>query len=227
MSGGFPLDLILFGMVAAFLVLRLRSILGRRTGFERPPQPLEPTGAGEAAARTMDTRADELAVPPAIGAGPRRILPAAGTPAAEVLSRIRTIDPDFDAMAFLTGAENAFRMIVEAFANGDRETLRSLLSPDVYADFEAAVSARERAGERQRTELVALRESALLEADLRGTVATLGVRFVSDQVNVTFGPTGQIVSGSEAVTETIDIWSFARDLTSADPIWHLVGTRSE
>ncbi|MFQ3622782.1 MAG: Tim44/TimA family putative adaptor protein [Acetobacteraceae bacterium] len=227
MSGGFPLDLILFGMVAAFLVLRLRSILGRRTGFERPPQPVEPTGAGESAARTIDTRADELAVPAALGSGPRRSLPASGSPAAQVLSRIRSVDPEFDPMTFLTGAESAFRMIVEAFANGDRDTLRSLLSPDVYADFEAAVTARERAGERQRTDLVALRESALVEADLRGTVATLGVRFVSDQVNLTFGPGGEIVAGSEAVTETIDIWSFARDLTSADPIWHLVGTRSE
>jgi len=227
MSGGFPIDLILFAMVAAFLVLRLRSILGRRTGFERPPQPIEPTGAGEAVTRTIDTRAEETLPPPALPGGVVRGLPDPASPAGRTLARIRTVDPSFDPMVFLQGAEGAFRMIVQAFAQGDRDTLRGLLAPDVYAGFEAAITARERAGERQRTEIVAIRELSILEADLRGTFATIGVRFVSDQISVTFGPDGSIVAGSEAVTELVDIWSFARDLTSPDPVWHLVGTRSE
>jgi predicted lipid-binding transport protein (Tim44 family) len=230
MTGGFPIDLILFGMVAAFLVLRLRSILGRRTGYERPPAPVEPTGAGEAgeeAARTIDTHGEEMELPQLAGPGPKRSLPDPASPRGEVLARIRQIDPDFDPMGFLTGAEGAFAMIVDAFARGDRDTLRALLAPEVFADFEAAITAREQAGERQRTDLVALRESAILEADLRGTVATIGARFVSDQINMTYGPDGSVVAGGEAVTETVDVWSFARDLTLADPTWLLVGTRSE
>lgn len=227
MSGGFPIDLILFGMVAAFLVLRLRSILGRRTGFERPPQPLEPTGAGEALSRTIDTRAEEVAAPPALPGAAARGIPGPETPAGRTLARIRAVDPSFDPVAFLQGAEGAFRMIVEAFARGDRDTLRGLLAPDVYAGFEAAIAAREQARERQRTEIVAIREIAIIEADLRGTFATLGVRFVSDQISATYAADGSIIAGSEAVTELVDIWSFARDLTSPDPVWHLVGTRSE
>jgi len=225
MSSGFPVDLILFAMVAAFLVLRLRGILGRRTGFERPPAPLEPTGAGEAT-RTIDTTAEEATEQRAL-AGPARSLPSPASPAGRALARIREVDPSFDPAAFLDGAEGAFRMIVTAFAAGDRETLKGLLSPDVFNDFAAAIAAREQAGETQRTEVVAMRESTIVEADLRGTYATVGVRFVTDQINVTTGPGGILVAGSEAVTETIDIWSFARDLNAADPTWLLVGTRSE
>jgi predicted lipid-binding transport protein (Tim44 family) len=225
MAGGFPVDLILFAMVAAFLVLRLRGILGRRTGFERPPAPREPTGAGEPA-RTIDTTAEEVTQTQALPA-PRRVLPPPSSPAGQALSRIGAVDPSFDPGAFLDGAESAFRMIVTAFAAGDRETLRGLLSPDVFNDFAAAIAAREQAGESQRTEVVAIRESAIVEADLRGTFATIAVRFVTDQIKITTGRGGILVSGSEAVTETIDIWSFARDLNSADPTWLLVATRSE
>ena len=225
MSGGFPIDLILFAMIAAFLVLRLRGVLGRRTGFERPPAPLEPQAPGEAP-RTIDTTAEELGEARALP-GRARSLPSPASPAGQALARIRAVDPSFDPAAFLDGAESAFRMIVTAFAAGDRETLRALLSPEVYADFAAAIAAREQAGETQRTEIRAMRESTIVEADLRGTFATIGVRFVTDQVNVTTGQGGILVSGSEAVVETIDIWSFARDLNAADPTWLLVGTRTE
>ncbi|MCU0984026.1 MAG: Tim44/TimA family putative adaptor protein [Acetobacteraceae bacterium] len=225
MSGGFPVDLILFAMVAAFLVLRLRGILGRRTGYERPPAPLDQPGPGEAP-RTIDTTAEEMADARALP-GPARTLPSPASPAGQALARIRQVDPSFDAAGFLDGAEGAFRMIVTSFAAGDRETLKGLLSPDVFGDFAAAITAREQAGETQRTEVAAFRETTIVEADLRGTFATIGVRFVTDQVNITTGQGGILVAGSEAVTETIDIWSFARDLNAADPTWLLVGTRSE
>lgn len=227
MSGGFPVDLILFAMVAAFLVLRLRGILGRRTGYERPPTPLDQPGPGEPA-RTIDTTAEEMAEARALpGPGPARALPEPASAAGQALFRIRQIDPSFDAAGFLDGAEGAFRMIVTSFAAGDRDTLKGLLSPDVFGDFAAAITAREQAGETQRTEVVAFRETTIVEADLRGTVATIGVRFVTDQVNITTGQGGILVAGSEAVVETIDVWSFARDLNAPDPTWLLVGTRSE
>ena len=136
-------------------------------------------------------------------------------------------DTGFDPSRFLDGAEAAFRMIVQAFAAGDRDTLRALLSDDTYAGFAKALDAREAAGERQRTELRAVNEVAIESADLRGTVADVVVRFVTDQINMTTGRDGDVVSGSDAVTELTDLWTFQRDLRSADPTWKLVATRSQ
>ena len=223
-GGGFPIDLILFAMVAAFLVLRLRSVLGRRTGFERPPQPdgrpasFDPRGARPEAA------AGEL---PAPGPGrARRVVPDPRTPPGQALARIAATDRSFDPQRFLDGAEAAFGMIVQAFATGDRQTLRALLSDDTYAGFEHAIAAREQAGHTQRTELRAVNEIAIEAADLRGTVADITVRFVTDQINVTTDRNGEVVAGSDAVTELTDIWTFQRDLTSSDPTWRLVATHS-
>ena len=232
-GGGIPIDLILYAMIAAFLVLRLRSVLGRRTGYERPPQPdraaagYDPRGArnadgGEAA--VADGRASPA--PPSGQPAARRILPDPRSPVGQALGRIRSVDSGFDPNRFLEGAEAAFRMIVTAFAEGDRETLRALLSEDTYAGFEQAIAAREAAGERQRTEIRGVQEIAIEAADLRGTIADITVRFVSDQVNMTTGRNGEVVAGTEGVTELTDIWTFQRDLRSSDPTWKLVGTRS-
>ena len=217
MSGGFPVDLILFAMVAAFLVLRLRSVLGRRTGFERPAQP-------EAAAGPAPRALEAEAPAPGLAGEARQIVPDARSPAGRALRRIQEADPAFDPSGFLSGAEGAFRMIVEAFAAGDRETLRNLLSDDTYAGFEAAITEREQAGHSQRTEIRAVTEVAIENADLRGGTADVTVRFVSDQVNLTTDTTGQIVAGADAVTELTDIWTFQRDLRAEDPTWRLVTT---
>lgn len=226
MSGGFPVDLILFAMVAAFLVLRLRSVLGRRTGFERPPR--EQAGAYDprAARGTADDAVPELpaAVPQAGSA--RRIVPDARTPVGQALARIRAVDPSFDPQGFLAGAEGAFRMIVDAFSRGDRATLRALLSDETYAGFEGAITAREQAGHSQRSEVRSVQELGIENADLRGSLADITVRFVTDQVNLTTARDGSVVEGTEAVTELTDIWTFQRDLRSQDPTWRLVATRS-
>ncbi|SHJ02085.1 Predicted lipid-binding transport protein, Tim44 family [Roseomonas rosea] len=214
-GGGFPIDLILFGMVAAFLVLRLRSVLGRRTGFERPPGERGP-----------------VPVPPAVGpaapvaATPQRGVPDPRGPVGQALARIRGADPSFDPAGFLAGAEGAFRMIVEGFAAGNRPLLRDLLSDDTYAGFEGAITDRESRGEVQRTEIREIREASIEGADLRGSIAEVVVRFVSDQVNLTTDAAGKPVAGADAVTELTDIWTFQRDTRSTDPTWKLVGTRS-
>src|SRR3954464_5454599 len=181
MTGGFPVELILFAMVAAFLVLRLRSVLGRRTGFERPPA-AEPRPAG------YDPRggqAAEGAVPeprPAPRPGQaRHVVPDPRTPPGQALGRIAAADRSFDPERFLDGAEGAFRMIIQAFATGDRQTLHALLSDETYPGFEQAITAREQAGEQQRTELRAINELAIEAADLRGSIADVTVRFVTDQ----------------------------------------------
>lgn len=219
MSGGLPIDLILFAMVAAFLVLRLRSVLGRRTGFERPPQ--------QDAAPGLNTPAREAEVPPpAPVTALRGGVPDARSPAGQALARIRGADAAFDPAIFLGGAQGAFRMIVQAFAAGDRATLRDLLSDDAFVGFDQAIGAREQAGETQRSEIRAIHDMRIEEADLRGTLAEITVRIVSDQVNLTTAQDGSVVAGAEAVTEITDLWTFQRDLGVSDPTWKLVGTRS-
>jgi predicted lipid-binding transport protein (Tim44 family) len=227
MSGGFPVDLILFAMVAAFLVLRLRSVLGRRTGFERPrregPHPYDPQAARSAPATDVLPELPSAQIEPD---GTRRVVPDPRSPVGQALMRIRGVDPSFEPEGFLHGAEGAFRMIVEAFARGDRDTLRMLLSEDTYGGFEGEISRREAAGESQRSEVRAMQETKIDAADLRGTVADVTVRFISDQVNLTTAKDGSVVAGAEAVTELVDIWTFQRDLRSQDPTWKLVATQS-
>jgi predicted lipid-binding transport protein (Tim44 family) len=220
MSGGFPIDLILFAMVAAFLVLRLRSVLGKRQGYERPPAT---PGVPEARSARIEAVTEDIAPPRADGA--RRVLPATSSLAGQNLSRIAAADPNFEPNGFLDGAEGAFRMIVAAFAQGDRQTLRSLLSDDTYAGFEQAVTARENAGEDQRTEIRAMQELGIEGAALNGNLAEVTVRFVSDQVNITTR-NQEIVAGADAVTEVVDIWTFQRDVSQKDPTWKLTATRS-
>ena len=222
MQGGFPIDLILFAMVAAFLVLRLRSVLGKRTGFERPPE-VRPAPNGYPP-RLVESEATDL--PPPVAGGTRYAMPEARGPVGQTLARIGAVDPAFDPTGFLHGAEGAFRMVVEAFARGDREVLRNLLSDETRAGFEGAIDAREAAGQTQRTEVRALTEAAIEAAELRGEIADVTVRFVSDQVNLTLAADGTPVSGHDGVTELTDLWTFQRELRSADPTWKLVGTRS-
>jgi len=226
MSGGFPVDLILFAMIAAFLVLRLRSVLGRRTGFERPRRE---DGAGYDPRGPRPVDSDQPALPPASvspASQARVSVPDPRSPIGQALMRIRGVDPSFEPNGFLAGAEGAFRMIVDAFARGDRQTLRALLSDDTYAGFEGEITRREQAGETQRSEVRAMQEMAIEAADLRGTVADVTVRFVSDQINLTTARDGSIAAGAEAVTELTDVWTFQRDLRNPDPTWRLVATRS-
>ncbi len=220
-SGGFPIDLLLFGMIAAFLVLRLRGILGRKTGFERPAQPEAPQtpvpGIGRPAPVSVVNNRPE---PPA------RPLPDPASPAGAALTQMRTVDRTFDAQHFLNGAEAAFRLIVGAFAGGDRVALRPLLGDDTYRSFESAIAAREAAGETQRSEIKSIESLTVEEAALSGTQAAITLRIVSDQVAETLDRGGKPVSGADAVAEIIDIWTFERDLSQPDPAWRLSAARS-
>lgn len=215
-GSGFPVDLILFGMIAVFLVLRLRSILGRRTGYES--QPLPPPSPLNRVGPIIEGRAE----PPAASTRP---LPDAGTPLGQTLARMRNIDRNFDPGRFLDGAEGAFRMIVAAFAASDRVRLRGLLSDEVYRSFELAIAAREQAGHVQVSEIKSIQSATIEEAALTGSRADITVRFVSDQVSLVKDSAGQAVSGTEATTELTDIWTFERDLSARDPAWLLNSVR--
>src|SRR5579863_2353748 len=139
--GDFPqyFDIILFAMVAAFLVLRLRSVLGRRTGHEQRPDPL--LRRAEAPGEKVVSLGSRAAAPPPLDVSPPADAVAAG------LGRIRAADPSFDPAQFIEGARVAFAMVVEAFAAGDKVRLRPLLSDDVYKPFSTAIDERRAAGE--------------------------------------------------------------------------------
>ena len=216
-AGGFPIDLVLFGMIAAFLVLRLRSILGRRDGFEAKQGILRPAG------RRPGPVIDAVAEPPAAAGRP---VPDQASPLGQTLAQMRRVDSSFDPQRFLTGAEAAFTLIVSEFAAGHRDALRPLLSPETFATFDAAITAREAAGETQTSEVRAIPEATIAAAVLNGAYAEITVRFVSDQVNQVLDRDGRHVSGTDAVTELKDEWLFGRDLSQRDPAWRLLQARS-
>ena len=216
-SGGFPIDLVLFGMIAAFLVLRLRSILGRRDGFEPQPGPARPVG--RPAGPVIEGHAEPVATP-------GRPVPDAGSALGQTLSRMQRVDSAFDPVRFLSGAEAAFRLIVTEFAAGNRDALRPLLTSETYAAFEGAITAREAAHQTQTSEIRSIQEATIEDAALNGTVAEITVRFVSDQISQTLDSDGKYVAGADAVTELRDVWHFVRDLARSDPTWRLSQARS-
>jgi predicted lipid-binding transport protein (Tim44 family) len=215
--GGFPIALIIFAGIALFLVLRLRSVLGKRVGFEKPPVP-----PGQMPGFGNGPIIEGQALPPQTG----RPVPDPRSALGERLMQIVNRDSNFDPPKFLNGAETAFRMVVTAFAAGDRATLKSLLSENVYHTFDAAISSREAANERHRTEIKAILSAVIEDAELLGDQAAIIVRFTSDQVNVTLDAAGNPVVGTEAVTEIVDLWTFERNLKNKDLTWRLSAARS-
>ena len=219
----FPfLDIVFFAMLAIFLGLRLRSVLGRRTGLEkRRPDPFKPAEAEPVKAPDNVLRLPER---------DRKVLEGLGeadTPLARGLRSIKQADPRFDEVAFIGGGRAAFDMIVTAFARGDVAALRPLLADQVFDNFKRAIDERISRGETLETTLVAIASAELVDAELDGSVAKLTVRFVSEQVNVTKAAYGKVVDGDPNRVVTItDIWIFARDTRSSDPNWMLVETRS-
>ena len=221
MHAGFPIDIILLALVAGFLVLRLRSVLGKRTGYERPPLPdQQSVGLRGPASPVIDGIAEP------VRAKPGRPIPPPHTEVGQAMARIAAADRSFDPVRFLDGAEAAFRRVVTAFAAGDLTTLRNLLTPTVFTTFEHAITMRAEAGETQQTDIKQIVEATIDEAEMLGDHAIIVVRFVSDQENFTRDRQGQIVAGTESMTEIIDLWSFERNVNATDPIWRLAAARS-
>jgi len=213
-------DIILFAMVAGFLVLRLRSVLGRRTGNERRRELFvrRPRAAPEKGPTLIEPS-------PAVGATTTTVPPADAV--AEGLNQIRRVDQSFDPAQFLEGARIAFEMIVTAFANADKTGLRPLLSDEVFQQFATAIDERTAAKETLETRILRFDSSDIVEAELLGRNAQVTVKLTSRQINVTRAMDGSIVDGDpEHPTEKTDYWTFARDTRSADPNWVLVATSS-
>ncbi|HYS48396.1 MAG TPA: Tim44/TimA family putative adaptor protein [Xanthobacteraceae bacterium] len=227
---------IIFLALAVFIFLRLRSVLGQRTGRERPPY--DPYSARDAV-RTpasdkvvaLPTRGAEAAPQPVEATEPPsdrwKGIAEQGSAIAAGLDAILAEDKSFDAKHFLAGARAAYEMIVTAYAEGDRRTLKNLLSREVYDGFETAIREREGRGETTETRFVSIDKADLTGAELRGKVAHVTVRFVSQLVSVTHDRNGAVIEGSpEKVTEVTDVWTFARDISSRDPNWKLVATEA-
>jgi predicted lipid-binding transport protein (Tim44 family) len=150
------------------------------------------------------------------------------TPFEAAITQMRIADPRFDVREFVGGARAAFEMVVEAFAKGDRKTLQQLLSPEVYENFESAIREREQKNHTLENTLIRVVSTDAIEAELEDRIASITVKIVSEQVNVSKNAAGEVVDGNpNHITEVTDIWTFSRDLRSRDPNWKLVATRSE
>ena len=232
----FDIYTIIFLALAVFIFLRLRSVLGQRTGRERPPfDPYTPRETGHGASDNVvslpgRTQRAEPAAPAETeeeAAERWKGVAEPGTPLAAGLSAIRGGDASFDPGHFISGAKAAYEMIVTAYAEGDRATLRNLLSKDVYDGFEAAIRDRESRGEKVETRFVGIDKADLTGAEVRDGNAHVTIRFVSQLVSVTRGRNGEVVDGNaEAVTDVTDVWTFSRNLGSRDPNWKLVATEA-
>ncbi len=226
----------LFFLVAAVLIfLQLRSVLGRRTGNEKPP--FDPFSQRDKAGNP-DPAADNGKVvtlprrePGEAGedgfASIDAIAPAGSALNAGLRDIVKT-DSTFNPKEFLNGARMAYEMIVMAFADGDRKTLKGLLSREVYEGFDAAIAEREKSGETVKSTFVGIDKCEFTHAELQGSEAQVTLRIVSQLISATYDRAGALVDGdAENVAEVNDVWTFARDTRSRDPNWKLIATESE
>ncbi|HEY0597913.1 Tim44/TimA family putative adaptor protein [Sphingopyxis sp.] len=210
-------SIVLLAMIAAFLGMRLYSVLGKRTGHEQEPVlPRERTAASP-------VRLDENDGSQATAPAPADTSGLVYEPAAEVgLRQLLATDRHFDAGRFMEGAEAAYRMISEAYWSGDRETLRDLCDDDSYEAFVEAIEAREARGETLDNRLIGIDSAKITAVDVGRTEARITVRYQADISAITRDADGKLIAGSMSdASQTDDLWSFRRAIGSSDPNWLL------
>lgn len=243
------LNLILLA-VAVGVFLKLRSVLGRRTGNERPPYDpytapdkqglVRPADDGKVVALpkrpapAVDRDADQSGIDPYPQREPYVVtnrwvgIAPEGSELAATLTAIAALDRRFDAEAFLSGARAAYEMIVTAFAQGDRKTLEPLLDTYVYKSFEGVIAGRETRGETVEQTFIGISKAELAGAKLEDRRARLTVRFTSELTSSVKNRDGVVIEGDPVtVRQVTDIWTFERDVRASDPNWRLVATGSE
>ncbi len=232
--GSFDFVTIFFLVAAVVIFLQLRSVLGRRTGSERPP--FDPYSKRETAAEVdSPDRGKVVTLPRRDGTDEDEnpyaavdAFAAPGTPLNDQLRAVVKADPSFNPKEFANGARMAYEMIVVAFADGDRKTLKNLLSREVYEGFDAAISERESKGEVVRSSFVGIEKADIVGAEVKDSEANITLRIVSQLISATYDKAGALVEGdAETVAEVNDLWTFARDIRSRDPNWKLIATESE
>lgn len=236
MSEAFDIYTLLFLVLAVVIFIRLRSVLGRRTGNERPPYDpytradAKPEGTVVALprGRTGQPPVGEPSGPSAQDIEERLERYAKkGSPLGKSLTALIKADPGFDPGQFLDGAKAAYEMIVGAFAEGDEKLLSQLLGDDVFDGFARAIAEREQRGETQHSTLVGIDKADIIEAEVKDKQAFVTVKFVSELISVTRDADGEVVEGDpKKVREVTDIWTFAREVASRNPNWKLVATEA-
>jgi predicted lipid-binding transport protein (Tim44 family) len=231
MQSGFDFTTLIFIGLAVFVAWKLRSVLGTKTGQEQPPvDPFRrketgapgPVGA-EGNVIRMPGAANDAVKNPDRWSG----LAASGSALSDGLDAIVAQEPSFDPRGFMTGAKSAYEMIVTAFAQGDRKTLKGLLSKDVFDGFDAVITEREKRGEKAETTFVSVDKSEIVAADVKARMAHLTLRFVSKLITAVRDSSGAVIDGNpEVVTDVTDVWTFSRQLGAKDPNWLLVATET-
>ncbi|WP_048647222.1 Tim44/TimA family putative adaptor protein [Nitratireductor soli] len=231
----FDFGTIFFLIAAAVIFFQLRNVLGRRTGSERPP--FDPYSANRkpGAKKDAEERENVVSLPRRKGAAEpdptyAEIDKAAkpGTELNKGMRAIRDADASFEPKSFVEGAKMAYEMIVMAYADGDRRTLKNLLSREVYEGFVAAIDEREKRNEKIESSFVGIDGMDIIAAEMKGTEAHVTLRVVSELISATRDSAGEVIDGDpETVAEVKDVWTFARDTRARDPNWKLVATEAE
>ncbi len=226
----------LFFLVAAVVIFfQLRNVLGRRTGNERPP--FDPYSAARKTKEEQEKSENVVSLPRKRGVAdepvedPYAAIDAFAKPDTDLnkgLRAIRDADPTFSPKTFGEGAKMAYEMIVLAYADGDRKTLKNLLSSDVYKGFVDAIAEREAKSEKIQSSFVGIDKADIIAAEMKGGEAHVTLRIVSELISATRNKAGEVIDGDpETVAEVKDVWTFARDTRSRDPNWKLVATEEE
>lgn len=231
MQGSMDIFTLIFLGLAIFVAWRLRSVLGQKTGHEKPPGDIFGRKGPQAAQPPADSNVIRM---PGVSASEPIDKPfrwngvtTPGTPIAEGLDAIVLQEPGFDAREFLQGAKSAYEMIVLSFARGDRKALKGLLAKDVYDDFDQDITDREARKETVETTFVSLQNADIQSAEVKGRAGFVTVRFQPKLISAVRDSTGKVIDGSaEQVVDVTEIWTFSRQLGSRDPNWLLVATES-
>jgi predicted lipid-binding transport protein (Tim44 family) len=242
MDGRIDVSTILFLVLAVVIFLKLRSVLGRRTGHEQTRYKAQQEAsqrngklAGQDKVVTLPRREREEAEPRTAAEQQVRAdveervkgLAAGNTSVAKGLVDIVRTDATFDPDTFLKGARAAYEIIVTAFAEGNRKTLKGLLSRDVYEGFAGAISDRESRGEQVDQSFVGIKAADMVEAELKNGMGQVTVKFVSELISATRDRGGEVITGDpKRIKEVTDIWTFAREIDSRDPNWKLIATQA-
>ncbi|WP_152046445.1 Tim44/TimA family putative adaptor protein [Aureimonas psammosilenae] len=227
-------------VVAVIVLFQLRRVLGQRTGNERPPfdpysrpeartDKAPPPSNREGTVVTLPGRREPVVIDATTEdryAAIDKVVPPSD-PANADLRRIRDADRAFDPAEFLNGMQVAYEMVLTAFAEGDRKTLRNLLSQEAYAGFEQAIGEREKRGETMKSAFIGINEAKIVSGAVRDREILVTVRIVSQLISSVTDASGQVIDGDpEAVVEVHDLWTFARDPRSRDPNWKIVETQT-
>jgi len=226
MSDGIPYaDIVIMALVAGFILLRLRGVLGDKIGNDKPSyfnKPAQTTGDRKETIIQLDDKSLKTKLRQE---SDPYMLTVKDDGVASAIALIKTKDPEFSATDFLEGAKGAFEMVFDAFSREDKDTLKFLLSTRVYQEFGEALNEAQSVGTKNETTLISVKAHAITSAELVGMMARLTVAISSEQVHVTRNAEGVIVDGDASQIHAIeDEWTFERDVTSKNPNWKVIET---